>query len=169
MIRYNSYFALQFKISSMDHTFQFESLRQVRSNIKKTLADLSIEQLNKIPEGHNNNLIWHYGHVIVTQQLLCYKLSGVPMHVDNKLVDFYRKGSKPDRLITEEAYQQLQELDAKLVPQFEKDVKDGAFTNFKEYQTSFGITLNSLSDAISFNNVHEGVHLGNMMTMRRLV
>ncbi len=153
----------------MNNTFQFESLRQVRSNIKNALANLSIEQLNKIPEGHNNNMIWHYGHILATQQLLCYSLAGVPTRMDETLINLYRKGTKPERLITQEEYLQLQELDAKLVPQFEKDYKNQVFTGFREYATSFGITLKSLNDAISFNNVHEGIHLGNMMTMRRLV
>ncbi len=153
----------------MNFDFQIESLKQVRNNIQKTLADLSIDQLNKIPEGYNNNLIWHYGHVLSTQQRLCYSLAGAPMRMDEALVNLYKIGTKPERMFTMEEYQQLQELDAKLVPQFEKDFKNQIFTGFRAYTTSFGITLESLKDAISFNNVHEGIHLGNMMSMKRLV
>ncbi|MBD1422623.1 DinB family protein [Sphingobacterium chuzhouense] len=28
----------------------------------------SLDQLNKIPNGFNNNLIWNIGHIIVTRQ-----------------------------------------------------------------------------------------------------
>jgi hypothetical protein len=35
----------------------------------------TLEQLNKIPEGYNNNLIWNIAHVVVVQQMLVYKLS----------------------------------------------------------------------------------------------
>jgi len=38
------------------------------------ITPFSLEQLNKIPEGFNNNLIWNIAHCVVTQQLLCYKV-----------------------------------------------------------------------------------------------
>jgi len=34
------------------------------------LDNYSIEQLNTIPEGMSNNLIWNIGHTIVSQQKL---------------------------------------------------------------------------------------------------
>lgn len=34
----------------------------------------TIDQLNKIPDGFSNNLIWNIGHVIVAQQALIYKI-----------------------------------------------------------------------------------------------
>lgn len=37
----------------------------------------SLEQLNKIPAGFNNNLIWNIGHIIVAQQSLIYQLSNL--------------------------------------------------------------------------------------------
>ena len=35
----------------------------------------TLEQLNKIPAGFSNNLIWNIGHIIVAQQGLIYKSS----------------------------------------------------------------------------------------------
>ena len=43
----------------------------------------------------------------------------------------------------------------------------GAFESFTRYETSAGITLNSTEEAILFNNIHEGIHLGYMMGIRK--
>jgi hypothetical protein len=43
--------------------------------VSKFLSGYNLDQLNTIPEGFNNNLIWNIGHIIVSQQLLVYKLS----------------------------------------------------------------------------------------------
>lgn len=153
----------------MDLSFQFLALQTTRENIRKTLQEFSINQLNKIPEGYNNNLIWHYGHVIVTQQLLCYKLSNTPMYVGENMVHLYRKGSAPSEFVSEEDYHVLQKLDDKLCQQIKADYANQIFGDYKPYTTSYNITLNNVEDAITFNNVHEGLHLGNMMSMRRLV
>ena len=49
-------------------------------NILNTFFEkCSLEELNKIPEGFNNNVIWNIAHVVVTQQLLVYDMSGLPM------------------------------------------------------------------------------------------
>ena len=34
------------------------------------LEDYTLEQLNKVPNGFNNNLVWNIGHIIVAQQSL---------------------------------------------------------------------------------------------------
>jgi len=47
------------------------------------IEDFSLEELNKIPEGFNNNIIWNIAHVIATQQALVYGLSGLPTQRSN--------------------------------------------------------------------------------------
>jgi hypothetical protein len=60
----------------------------------------TLEQL-KVPEGFNNNIIWNIAHVIVTQQILVYKLSGLPMIVTDEMVEKYRKGTKTEHFATQ--------------------------------------------------------------------
>jgi predicted ribosome quality control (RQC) complex YloA/Tae2 family protein len=38
---------------------------------------------------------------------------------------------------------------------------------FQPYETSYGLKLNTIEEAIRFNNVHEAMHLGYMMSQRR--
>merc|ERR1712194_272502 len=97
-------------------------------------------------------------------QLLVYHFSGLPMHVSQKWIDMYRKGTfaQQEGNIT---IPELKKLMNSTVNQLHLDLKNDIFLAYKSYTTSFGITLNSAEEAISFNNIHEGLHLGYMMAM----
>ena len=62
-------------LTEMETTFSI--WKTSRSLYLKFLTSYSLEQLNKIPEGMNNNLIWNIGHIIAAQQGLVYRLSGL--------------------------------------------------------------------------------------------
>jgi hypothetical protein len=42
-------------------------------------------------EGYSNNLIWNIAHIIVVQQMLVYKLSGLPMMISDEMVEKYKR------------------------------------------------------------------------------
>ena len=62
---------------------KFDDLLETRKFLLKIISSLSNEQLNKIPVPFKNNIAWNIAHLVVTQQLLCYKLSGLRRN-DNK-------------------------------------------------------------------------------------
>jgi hypothetical protein len=62
------------------------------------LAGYTLDQLNN-PEGYS--LIWNIAHIIVVQQMLVYKLSGLPMMISDEMVDKYKKGTKPEDIATQ--------------------------------------------------------------------
>jgi len=138
-----------------------------RENFVSLLDAFSVEHLNHIPAGFNNNLIWNFGHVIVTQQLLCYKLSGLEMQVSEEQVQAYRKGTRPEHAVSAEEVQKLKQLALQTVDQLRQDLEKGVFREFHEYTTSFGVTLSSIEEAVHFNSMHETLHLGYAMAMRK--
>ncbi len=142
-------------------------LKQTRQLTLKICSDLDTEAMIKIPDGFNNNLLWNLGHVVVTQQLLCYKLSGLDMLVDTALVDDLKKASSPNEWSAVPDLAQLKELAVSLPEQLEADYNAGKFTNFETYETSAGVTLGSIDDALAFNNFHEGIHVGSMLALKR--
>jgi len=144
-------------------------LRKTRANLLKLVDDLNLEQLNKIPEGFNNNLIWNLAHCVVTQQLLCYKLSGLPISVSNEMVALYRKGGKPEGDVNQAFVDQIKEMCISSVDKIETDYNAGLFKSYNEYTTSYGVTLSTSEQAIQFNNTHEGMHLGTMIALKKLV
>ncbi|MFT7120700.1 MAG: hypothetical protein ACJAZ9_000876 [Neolewinella sp.] len=152
-----------------DYTDALALLRASRANILKQFTPLSSEQVNQIPSGLNNNIIWNAGHVVATMELLIYALSGLKTPSDKEFIDRFRKGSKPEGIVSEADRQLIAERLISSVDQLEEDLATLDFSNFKAYPTSYGITLSSVGDAIAFNNMHEAMHLGTMIVLRKFV
>lgn len=129
----------------------------------------SSDKLNAIPSGFNNNLIWNLGHTAVTQQLLVYGRAGLPFRIDNKWIEEFRKGTAPSREYSESEIQEIKEFVGKTSGWLKEDFEQGKFTEYNKYETSYGVELNSVEDAIAFNNTHEAMHLGYIMSIRKLV
>lgn len=144
-----------------------EIARVNRAALSKIIENYSLEQLNTVPKGFNNNLIWNIAHVIVTQQLLMYKLSGLSMQVTDEMVEKYKKGTKTEGDVSQEEVDLIKKLLLTTLNQTEKDLKDQIFKNFTEYPTSTGFVLRSIEDALHFNNFHEGIHLGYVLALRK--
>lgn len=147
----------------------FDITRATRKNVLNLLNGFTAQQMNTIPTGYRNNLIWHLGHLLVTQQLLTYNLSGHKLKIQNELVDQFRKGSEPLKQFYKEEIDEIKEEFLEVIDTTELDFNAGIFTEFSSYETSFGITLSCIEDAVVFNNVHEGLHMGLIMAMRKLV
>lgn len=148
---------------------EFAITRHTHQLLLEYFKNYSAEQLNKIPDGFRNNLIWNIGHIIVSQQALVYKGSGQPMKVSNDLVALYARGSKPDRDITAEEMDELKILLVALPMETEADYKAGLFSVYNARLSEMGYTLDTVEDAIAFNNHHEALHFGIMMQLRKFV
>ena len=161
----NDYFYRKFK--KMDQTF--EITRTSRKIVSQFLENHTLEQLNKIPEGFKNNIIWNIAHIIVTQQLLVYKFSGLPMMVSDELVQKYMKGTKPEHNATQAEVDEIKTLLSKTIDQTKVDFDNKIFKNYQEYPTSTGFVLKDVEGAMVFNNFHEGLHIGIMMGLRKFI
>lgn len=148
---------------------QFEVLKKSRELVLKKIEGLSIEQLHKIPEGFKNNIAWNVAHLVVTQQLLHYKLSGLNCLASDELIDSYKKGTTPTETFSEEDFEEVKELLMGLPDTLKEDFEAGIFKEYNTYETSTGFVLDSIETAITFNNLHEGIHLGTIMALTKLV
>jgi hypothetical protein len=143
--------------------------RTSRKMLSQFLKGYSLAQLNSIPAGHNNNLIWNIAHIIVVQQMLLYKLSGLPMKVSDTLVEKYKKGTKPEQDATQAEVDEIYNLLMETIDQTEIDLNNDNFVSFQEYPTSTGFVLKNAKDAMVFNSFHEGIHIGAILSIRKLV
>lgn len=147
----------------------FNTLSVIRKNLLDAVKEVSPTQLNHIPDGFNNSIIWNMAHVIVTQQLLMYGMSGLELTVSPTIVGKFRKGTYPENPATEEEIEEIRNLFTITIARAKTDYDAGLFSEYKSYQTSFGETLNTIEDAIRFNNVHEAMHLGYVKAMVKLL
>src|SRR5690606_19618310 len=117
-------------ILAMKETFAVT--RTSREVYKGYFEKYSYEQLNKIPQGFSNNLIWNIGHIIVSQQLLVYAGSNQPMMVSETLVNKYRRGTKPEHDATPEEIEEIKNLLFSTIEKTEDDYEKGLFTGYNE-------------------------------------
>lgn len=146
-----------------------EILKTTRSALLKTVESLSDEQLKKVPAGFNNNILWNLAHLAVTQQLLNYKLSGLPMYLAEDLVEQNKKGTSPNSWSKEPKVEFIKQQLVELPEVLERDYNAGKFKAYNKYLTSVGFELGNIDDSIQFNNFHEGIHLGSILALKKLV
>lgn len=127
----------------------------------------SLKELNTVPEGFSNNIMWNIAHTIVTQQLLVYNLSGLPMLISDELVATYRKGTKVERDVSQAEVDVIRSLLFSTIEQTKKDYDNTVFKTYNSYTTSTNSTITSDEEAIAFNNFHEGIHLGYILALRK--
>ncbi len=146
--------------------FVLETTLQNRKLLYYYLKTLTLEKLNHVPEGHNNNIIWNIGHIVSTQQGILQGLSGRPMVVTPDFISLYKKGTKPERAITQEEVDELKKLVFTSIEQTTKDYEADLLKDYKGlYISTTDSNILNIEDAISFNLFHEGVHVGIIMTL----
>lgn len=150
--------------------FIFEVLPSTRKYLKNVLENNSLEDLNKIPKGFNNNIFWNVAHLVVSQQVLVYKLSGLPLLVSDELVEKYKKGTKPEAPVTQAEVEEIKALLFTPIEKTKEDYYNGVFKEYQEYVVvTTGNTLRSVEDALQFTVFHEGLHIGYIQALSRAI
>lgn len=140
-----------------------------RNMVSKFLSGYNLDQLNTIPEGFSNNLIWNIGHIVVVQQMLVYKLSGLPMMISDEMVEKYKRGTKPEQDATQADVDEIQSFLFETINQTKADLEKKVFKDFQEFTTMTGFTIKTAEDAMAFNVYHEALHAGMMMSIRKFI
>ncbi|MDB4926092.1 MAG: hypothetical protein JWR23_2148 [Mucilaginibacter sp.] len=138
-----------------------------RLSLVKLTEGLTIEQLNKIPAGFNNNIIWNLAHMIAAQQGLCYRRAGIDTIVDETFFMTYKPDTKPEKFINAAELETIKALLISTVDQLETDIKNNLFTNYTPWTTRYGVEINNISEAVNFLPFHDGLHVGYIMALKR--
>lgn len=138
-------------------------------NVLAIVKGLSVEHLNKIPAGFSNNLIWNVAHLLVTQKLLIYGLSGNDLGLDSTFVEKFRKGTKPEGDLSQEECDKILDMFKRQLASLKVDLAQNKFVDFKKYPTSYNFEVENLGDAISFNNLHYGLHVSSMLRLKKSI
>ena len=122
------------------------------------IKDLTIEQLNEIPPGFNNNIIWNLGHLLTTQQSLCYLKAGLNMTIDGQYFLNYKPETKPNEFIDSAELEKIKTLFISVIGRLKSDYDKNAFSGYTPWTNRYGIEITNIDDAITFVLFHEGIH-----------
>ena len=144
-------------------------LRQNRVVLDQYFQRYNPEQLNTVPAGFNNNLIWNLGHILVVQQALTYRLSGLEMRIPGDLPGRYGRDTRPEGPVPQSEITLIRNLLSGSIAQLEADRAQGLFQQYKPFENSMGFRMTNLEEALVFNCLHEGLHLGYMQAIRKFL
>ena len=147
----------------------FKMLKTSISNVLNLIDGLNNEQMNEIPKGLSNNMIWNVAHLLVTQYLLIYGLSNNPINLNDELITNYKKGSKPQHNVSD---LDIKSISLKLKQSYDQLINDfnqGLFKNYKPYMTSYHYEITNFEEALTMVNLHYGLHVGRLLTIKKLL
>lgn len=151
---------------------QIDKIRKFRLFVLKQISALTTEQLNFIPPGYNNNVIWNVGHIVATTQALCYKRAGLPCTISDHYVGPFLPTTKPDRVISEEEIVVIKDLLMTTLDTLELDLTRDIFKNYtpsERIKEVYGIDIVTVDDAIDFLVYHDGFHSGYIISLLRFI
>ena len=142
-------------------------VQATRGHLARAAEAVPSERWQTVPPGFSNNVLWNVAHVVVTLDLLTYGRAGLDLAVPADLVAASRKGTSPadwdappDR---DDVMARLVDSPARLA----RDVEAGRFTSYAPYETSAGVRIGSLDEALAFDLYHEGMHTGAILALGR--
>ncbi|MDX5321920.1 MAG: DinB family protein [Bacteroidota bacterium] len=147
--------------------YSFSALEKTRENSITVLDSMSIEAVNALIPGFNNTAAWNFCHPILTTSLLTYGICGLETGFNPRQMVRFRKGSAGANAVSVEELAEFKAMSSSFLTKLKNDYTSGLFQDYKPYETSYGIKLNSIEEALHFVGVHEALHLGYMMAIRR--
>ena len=143
------------------HTFLAQ-----REVLHRALADLPEADFTRRVAFRRNDIRWNLGHLITVQQMLTYSLSSVEPRMPEDFSVRFARGTDPASEPTAgPTGAELRDLLLPIARDFVADVEAGLFAQFTPYRTGVGVMLSTLEEAVAFNNFHEGVHTGVILSI----
>jgi hypothetical protein len=146
-----------------------DAIKKERLFLLKLLEEVTIDEWNSVPPGFNNNIIWNLGHLVASQQGVCYLRAGLKTRIDEAFYIRFKPDTKPGDFISNDEVAAIKALLFSTLEQFEEDYQNGLFVNYNTWTTRYGATLTNIDDAMQFLLYHEGLHTGYIMALKRAV
>lgn len=151
---------------------KIEKIKKIRLFLLDQIEDLSDAQLNKIPNGFNNNIIWNLAHLICAQQGICYLRAEKAAVVPKKYITPFFTNTKPERIIDKQEIEEVKALFISTIDVLSSDYDNKIFSNYTPSPNIFkvyGIDVKDIDDALEFLLYHDGYHSGSILALRKLV
>ncbi len=142
--------------------------RITRGYMKIRIEGLSEDQLRAVPKGAENNVLWNVGHIVLSNYRLIYRPTGVPVPLPSTWEGWFLPGTSPNDWGSNgpSVAEVLEQFETQ-VDRIATDHANGLFQTYKSFQLKSGSSLGSVEEALAFNLMHEGIHIGAIIALRR--
>lgn len=151
---------------------KLDKIKNFRLYLLSQIENLSADQLNYIPSGYNNNIIWNLAHLVAAQQNLCYVRAGLPVAVEDKYFTPYMPGTKPEEFVNEDDVKSIKELLIKSMDAWQSDLDKNKFVNYSPsvmIPKVYGFEVSNIEDAMEYLLYHDGYHAGYILSLKHLL
>lgn len=152
----------------MDMPALLNSARIARGYMKQRIVGLSSDDLLHVPNGTDNNILWNLGHIVLSHFRLLYRPSGATVPVPETWNEWFLPGTSPAGwgasgpsagAVLDQFHSQFDRIAA--------DHANGIFAAYKPFELKSGARLNNAEEAMAFNLMHEGIHIGAVIALRQ--
>ncbi len=145
--------------------FLMNHFRMFRGSLYLHLESTSEKVASEVPQGFNNNIRWHAGHILTVADAF-FGLKSVPKEYQT----LFGPGSKPADWSGE--VPSLEKLISQLREQ-ESQAKEKIMPKLHEaLPTAFQIRdleIKTFGEVAAFNNVHEAMHISSIQAFKRMI
>ncbi|CAH2714522.1 hypothetical protein BACCIP111895_01694 [Neobacillus rhizosphaerae] len=144
----------------------FKSFEVTRRYFVKNVEMLDEGLVDVLPEGFNNTIHWHVGHILTVAEQFMFGFPKKSTNLPANYIELFATGTKPADWHGD--VPSVQELTAQLKEQIKriKEIPEGSFN--ERLKTPF-LGLETFGELANFAIFHESLHLGQMQAMKRVI
>lgn len=144
----------------------FNQIELHRSRTLELITELTENQADIVPHGFNNNIRWHLGHILTTQERFAYRLIEEPLGLPEELMNLFLNGTKPADWQTTppdlpSLIKLLQEQPGQIRNRLQGRLEEQITVPFKDFKR--------LDEVLLFGTCHEAMHAGYIMALKKAV
>lgn len=143
-----------------------KSFELTRNNVVKEIDGLTESTADVQPEGFNNTIHWHIGHILTVAEQFMFGFPKKSTHLPVNYLELFGNGTKPADWQGD--VPSVQELTAQLKEQL-KRIKEIPAEQFNERLKTPFLGQETFGELTSFGIFHETYHLGQIHAMKRIV
>ena len=151
---------------------KIHKLKNFRLFLLDQIKNLNEVQLNKVPPGFNNNIIWNLGHMICVQQNMSYVRARRPVIVDDKYFTPYLPHTRPESFVQEADIKMLSELFISTIDALQNDLDKNMFDHYTPsalIPEIYGFDVKNIDSALEYLLHHDGYHAGYINSLMRFI
>jgi uncharacterized damage-inducible protein DinB len=144
----------------------FKHFQLAREKFINNVSELDEGIADVQPEGFNNTIRWHVGHVLTAAEQFMFGFPKKSTHLPANYLEFFASGTSPA------AWQgdvpPLQELIAQMQDQI-KRIKEIPAESFSQRLKTPFIGQETFGELANFAILHESIHLGQIKAMKQII